>query len=561
MATKFMNMGLAKKLLLSPLIVLAFMFIYAAVSLIGLRGMSTNIEDMYGNRFMSYKRSAEIEAGMASVQMNLYKMLSWQQAGFDAARVSALGDDQLKLLNATMENLDKWSKSAAVGSDEARITGECLKVATDYGSTARDMIDIVTADTNAATMFMGMAENKYDVLRKDLGELMALELKKSDEGHASALDSSHRASLLSVVILVAGVLCSLIGSFYITRKYILSGLLATMGFASSLSKGDLTGRIKADSTDEVGKLIGALDQMGENIRNMVGSVSGGVSTLAGSSTELASVSTNLTEAAGSSSRKAIHLSEAAKTLSASVQSVSAAMEQSSTNSQYVAAATEEMTSTLSEISKSTQHTRTVSAQAVEEMNSLAEKVRHLDLASREIGKVTKTITDISEQTKLLALNATIEAARAGDAGKGFAVVAAEIKDLARQTTQATADIATQISGVQASTGSTIEGIKKVSSVINSVDENMLSISAALEQQSVTTSEIAKNVGQISSAVTEVNQRLAEASGSLDSVVTDVVVVAESSRTIDETATDINRSAAMLSELAESLREGLSHYKI
>ena len=53
-----------------------------------------------------------------------------------------------------------------------------------------------------------------------------------------------------------------------------------------------------------------------------------------------------------------------------------------------------------------------------------------------IGKVTETITDISNQIRLPALNATIEAARAGDAGKGFAVVAAEIKDLAKQTLDA-----------------------------------------------------------------------------------------------------------------------------
>jgi methyl-accepting chemotaxis protein len=47
----------------------------------------------------------------------------------------------------------------------------------------------------------------------------------------------------------------------------------------------------------------------------------------------------------------------------------------------------------------------------------------LTQAAKDIGKVTDTINDISEQINLLALNATIEAARAGEAGKGFAVVA------------------------------------------------------------------------------------------------------------------------------------------
>jgi methyl-accepting chemotaxis protein len=69
----------------------------------------------------------------------------------------------------------------------------------------------------------------------------------------------------------------------------------------------------------------------------------------------------------------------------------------------------------------------------------------------EISKVTETITEISEQTNLLALNATIEAARAGEAGKGFAVVANEIKELAKQTSDATQEIKRKIESVQAST--------------------------------------------------------------------------------------------------------------
>jgi len=79
----------------------------------------------------------------------------------------------------------------------------------------------------------------------------------------------------------------------------------------------------------------------------------------------------------------------------------------------------------------------------------------LGSAAQEIDRVTETITEISSQTNLLALNATIEAARAGEAGKGFAVVAGEIKELARQTADATEDIKRRISGIQASTGSAV----------------------------------------------------------------------------------------------------------
>nr|WP_320011745.1 methyl-accepting chemotaxis protein [uncultured Desulfobulbus sp.] len=72
--------------------------------------------------------------------------------------------------------------------------------------------------------------------------------------------------------------------------------------------------------------------------------------------------------------------------------------------------------------------------------SASSQVNELGLAAQEIGKVVEAITEISEQVNLLALNATIEAARAGDAGKGFAVVANKIKELARQTAEATGEI-------------------------------------------------------------------------------------------------------------------------
>ena len=79
----------------------------------------------------------------------------------------------------------------------------------------------------------------------------------------------------------------------------------------------------------------------------------------------------------------------------------------------------------------------VAQTAVDTSKGASETVRKLGESSKEITQVVKLITTIAGQTNLLALNATIEAARAGESGKGFAVVASEVKNLARQTAQAT----------------------------------------------------------------------------------------------------------------------------
>ena len=99
----------------------------------------------------------------------------------------------------------------------------------------------------------------------------------------------------------------------------------------------------------------------------------------------------------------------------------------------------------------------------------------------------------------MALNATIEAARAGDAGKGFAVVATEVKELARQTNTATEDIRKRIEAVQGSTGKAVKSIDGITEIIQQVNSLSRMIASAVEEQSITTKEIANSVSQSSSA--------------------------------------------------------------
>jgi hypothetical protein len=123
-------------------------------------------------------------------------------------------------------------------------------------------------------------------------------------------------------------------------------------------------------------------------------------------------------------------------------------------------------------------------------------------------KSQKSITEISEQTNLLALNATIEAARAGEAGKGFAVVANEIKELARQTAAATlGDQEPASTGIQGSTDATVGQIEAITDVIGEVNDIVTTIATAVEEQAVTSQEIANNVAQASQGIQEVNENV------------------------------------------------------
>ena len=159
----------------------------------------------------------------------------------------------------------------------------------------------------------------------------------------------------------------------------------------------------------------------------------------------------------------------------------------------VAAAVEQLTASVEEISRQVATAAGVAHQAVQRAEASQATIRGLSDATARIGDVVHLISDIAGQTNLLALNATIEAARAGEAGRGFAVVAGEVKALAAQTAKATAEIGSQIETVRGATEETIGAMTEISGIIGKMNEVSAAISAAVEEQSATTREIAASM--------------------------------------------------------------------
>ncbi|GII05691.1 GAF domain-containing protein [Planobispora takensis] len=138
--------------------------------------------------------------------------------------------------------------------------------------------------------------------------------------------------------------------------------------------------------------------------------------------------------------------------------------------------------TVERLRAASQDAAVVAREAAARSETMTGEVGSLGAASAAIGDIIKIISGIAEQTNLLALNATIEAARAGESGKGFAVVAAEVKELARETAEATGKVAEQIAGIQSSARSVAEGIHTTSEIIGRMDAVQVLIGEALEEQ-------------------------------------------------------------------------------
>src|SRR5690606_9154237 len=131
-----------------------------------------------------------------------------------------------------------------------------------------------------------------------------------------------------------------------------------------------------------------------------------------------------------------------------------------------------------------------------------------------MGAIVGIIQDIASQINLLALNATIESARAGDAGKGFAVVANEIKNLARQASDATDQINKEISDVQTVSGDVLTALQAIQGSVVQVRDFVSGTASAVEEQRAVTRDISANMQRAASAVNSIAANIVSISGAI-----------------------------------------------
>ncbi|MDG2223110.1 MAG: methyl-accepting chemotaxis protein [Rubripirellula sp.] len=355
---------------------------------------------------------------------------------------------------------------------------------------------------------------------------------------------------------------AVIGVALIITRSLIRPIDATVDTIRDIAEGDgdLTRRLDENQIGELGDLAQHFNRFAQRIHDIVSGIAGNAKTLSEASSQLSESASHLSVGAAQSKTQSATVSSAAEELSINMQNMAHSTGEMSAGISTVSSAVEEMKTTISEIAENAERSAEVASQAASAAEVSNAKVGDMGTAADEIGKVIEVIQDIAEQTNLLALNATIEAARAGEAGKGFAVVATEVKELAKQTASATDDIRNRIEVMQRSTGQAVGSIEEISEVIGRVNELSRMIASAVEEQSITTQQIAGHVGGAAdlaqtvargvSESAEASREITENISHVDGVLQETAASADDSRTSGD---ELLRLAAEMQGLVDQFQ--------
>lgn len=350
-------------------------------------------------------------------------------------------------------------------------------------------------------------------------ELLSLQLDVAEASYKEAQNSYKIGFVVNIAIILFGLVFAIMASKYLQR-FIDRKVRNLDSKLTSISGGNLKTDLVVEF-DELDNIMTTLMSMQaklayvENERLSVerekremqeklakdfeSSVKGIVNIVASAATELSQTARSMVDIINGSARKAGSATDAATITASNVQSV--------------AAAAEELSASVKEISHQFQKTTGLVAESGTKTANADALANALTQSSDRVSNAMEMISEISGQINLLALNATIESARAGEAGKGFAVVANEVKNLAGQTDKSVIEIKGVVEEMRTASHAIIAALSEIKRSVGSISEASSSVASAVEEQSATTNEIARSMQTAASGTQTISSNLVDVSSS------------------------------------------------
>jgi len=384
-------------------------------------------------------------------------------------------------------------------------------------------------------------------------------IQSMDKAEARA----HAATVQGVIVTVVVLVPCLLLLMWLIRREIVKPIKATVNTLRDIAQGegDLTRRLQADRTDELGDLATWFNTFVSRIEDVVREIAGGASTLRDASHSVRENALGLSLGAEESKSQSAQVSAAAEEMSINLSNVAQCTSEVSDKVAKISLAINQMETTIENVAASATQSAAVASEASQIVQINRGRIDAMGLAANEIGNVINMIQAIAEQTNLLALNATIEAARAGEAGKGFAVVATEVKDLAKQTAMATDDIRIRIETMQTSTSDAVESMQEISDVITRVNALSRDIAQAVDGQKQTARQIATDISTTVTAAASVAYGINETAIASREITQSIARVDQNLAKTSLGASDSQSAGEELSRLASQMQSMVSQFRV
>lgn len=428
----------------------------------------------------------------------------------------------------------------------------------------------------------------YEEHKKQIEKVVGLANDYNNTEEALA-NSMAVKMLITLFCMMAAVVIVIMLMWYIMKKNF-SPLIKVTETLKNLSEeeGDLTKRIIVDSKDEVGDLAEYFNKFVDKVQNIVRNISNTTSELGTSSKELLHVADALGVSVDNASRSITTMAAATEEMTASTADLASASEETSASVvdvtslaenisrsinvlsdsskdvselvESVAVAVRKINNSLGEINRNCDRSIQITSNASEKADNTNVIINKLDMSSKQIEKIINVINDIADQTNMLALNAAIEAAGAGEAGKGFAVVANEVKELAKQTADATDEIGDQIENMQQNMYDAVKAMEVITGVINEISVITNTIADAVTGQSVSTNGILDAVVKSSERVSNITNEIAGVASNSQNTVQAISEASKGTMEIARNATEISEASNDIAENIEKINVMFQGYQ-
>ncbi|WP_137916415.1 methyl-accepting chemotaxis protein [Ramlibacter sp. 2FC] len=344
----------------------------------------------------------------------------------------------------------------------------------------------------ALAMILGAQEQRYLQMRQMAQALGEEALRRARAAETAAEQRSQAAMVELLVLGLVALGFGLAMALWLSRM-IAGPLRDVADIAGRVAAGDLTAALPVEPRgDEVGDLLKAFHAMTARLRTSTREIHAGVNVLASSSNEILAT---ISQVAAGAAQTAAAVGQTTVT----VEEVKQTAQLSSQKARHVSDSAQRAAQ-VSQGGRLAVEGAIAGMQRIQDqMASIADSVVQLGEQGQTIGEIIAMVSQLAERSNLLAVNAAIEAARAGEEGKGFAVVAQEVKSLAEQSKQATAQVRTILGDIQKATSATVLATEQGHKVVAAGIQQSADAAQAIRQLAESIDEAAQAATQIAAS--------------------------------------------------------------